>query len=279
MTVPDEERRRMLWRLRKARQRERDRLGGKGDILDVTLPVTPAVSDWNSLPSVTEGKVTLPHMHARPHGDYKAHRDWLLTGVAVTLFATAVASNAAFSWSLGASDGARSVFAGIGVAADVLVFVLPSVAASKWRSGCRMASLATWSLYGPAFVFAVSGSIGFSALNIGDVTAVRAARTSPAIELAQRRLDVATAQVATECKRVGPLCRERQAEERQALADLAGARSMVARASDPQVAQASALVAWMTPLRPSENDFAMVRLALLTLLPQLGGLVLMVSRG
>jgi hypothetical protein len=54
---------------------------------------------------------------------------------------------------------------------------------------------------------------------------------------------------------------------------------MVAQSADPQVVKAAALVAWFSPLRPSEDDLAMVRLALLTLLPQLGGLVLMVARG
>jgi hypothetical protein len=84
------------------------------------------------------------------------------------------------------------------------------------------------------------------------------------MEFARARLDVAREQSATECKKVGPLCRARQAEERQALVELAGARSAVAAQSDPQVANAVRLVAWMTPLRPSENDLAMVRLALLT---------------
>jgi hypothetical protein len=262
--MTDEDRRRMLWRLRKARQRERDRLGDIGNV----TPVTTAISGWNGLPSVT--------VTSKPVGFPITH--WLLSGVAVTLFAAAISSNAAFSWSLGASNLASGVFAGIGVAADTLVFVLPSVAAAKWRWGCRMASLATWSLYGPAMVFAVSGSIGFSALNIADVTASRSARSSPAIELAQARLDVARTQAAAECKRVGPLCRARQADEREAISNLANARSMVAQSADPQVVKAAALVAWMTPLRPSENDLAMVRLALLTVLPHLGGLVLMVSR-
>jgi hypothetical protein len=63
------------------------------------------------------------------------------------------------------------------------------------------------------------------------------------------------------------------------LVELAGARAVAAQTADPQVANAVRLVAWMTPLRPTENDLAMVRLALLTLLPQLGGLVLMVARG
>jgi hypothetical protein len=50
--------------------------------------------------------------------------------------------------------------------------------------------------------------------------------------------------------------------------------------ADPQVISAAKLVSWVSldRLRPSLDDFAMLRLLVLTLLPQLGGLVLMLSR-
>jgi hypothetical protein len=55
----------------------------------------------------------------------------------------------------------------------------------------------------------------------------------------------------------------------------------VARAADPQAVAAVKLVSWVTPgaIWPSENDFSMLRLALLCLLPQLAGVLLMVGRG
>jgi hypothetical protein len=202
----------------------------------------------------------------------------LLCGVALTLFATAVSANAAYAWSLGSSDLASAVFAGIGIASDTLVFLLPSVAASQWRVGHKARSLIGWSLYPLALAFALSGSIGFSALNIAEVTAGRAAKTSPAIELAQRRLDVAARQAAMECKAVGPLCRARQAEEREALNELGVARSAVAAGADPQSQMTARLVAWLSPWRPSGDDLALLRLSLLTLIPQLGGLVLLAGR-
>jgi hypothetical protein len=197
-----------------------------------------------------------------------------LTAVALTLFASAVAATAAYAWTLGASEFARSVFCAIGVVADCLVFLLPLAAS---RSPLPIA-LCAWSAWSVALAFALSGAIGFAALNIADVTSARAARTSPAIELAQRKLNAATAAVQAECRRVGPLCHARQAEQRQALADLAVAQAAVEAGADPQVAKAAQLVAWLTPWRPSSDDLAMVRLALLTLLPQLGGLVLLVAR-
>jgi hypothetical protein len=189
-----------------------------------------------------------------------------------------ITANAVYAWSLGAGDLAGAVFAGIGIAADALVLLLPSVAASQWRAGRRARSLVGWAVYPLAFAFAVAGSVGFSAVNIADVISARAGRTSPGIELAQRRLDVAAKQVAAECKQVGPLCRQRQAEERQALADLSAACAAVAAGADPQAAQVAALVAWASPWRPSPDGVALARLALLALLPQLGGLVLMAGR-
>ena len=55
----------------------------------------------------------------------------------------------------------------------------------------------------------------------------------------------------------------------------------VERTADPQTEAAIRLVAWLSggALRPSGDDMAMVRLILLALLPQLGGVLLMIARG
>ena len=51
-------------------------------------------------------------------------------------------------------------------------------------------------------------------------------------------------------------------------------------AADPQTEAAIRIVAWLSggTVPPRENDFAMLRLILLSLLPQLGGILLMVGR-
>jgi hypothetical protein len=74
------------------------------------------------------------------------------------------------------------------------------------------------------------------------------------------------------------LCREREADERRALADLSAARADIV--ADPQTAAASRLIAWLTfgTITPNGGDVALARLLLLTLLPQLAGLVLLVAR-
>jgi hypothetical protein len=54
----------------------------------------------------------------------------------------------------------------------------------------------------------------------------------------------------------------------------------VSGAADPQTTAATKLVRWVSrgSVRPSAGDFELLRLFLMTVLPQLGGLVLMVAR-
>jgi hypothetical protein len=122
-------------------------------------------------------------------------------------------------------------------------------------------------------------SVGFASLNVADITATRAARTTPAIDLAHRVADTITKSREAECLRRGPLCRALEADERQALADLTSARSALTSAADPQSTRAAELIAWLTrgSLRPDTDDLAKLRLALFTLLPQIGGLLLMLA--
>ena len=79
---------------------------------------------------------------------------------------------------------------------------------------------------------------------------------------------------------VGKFCREREAAvaERRQLLD--AAMVPVRQTADPQTEAAIKIVAWISNgmLRPSSDDFAMLRLVLLALLPQIGGILLMVSR-
>ena len=84
-----------------------------------------------------------------------------------------------------------------------------------------------------------------------------------------------------ECKGgVGKFCREREAavvDRRQALDQ---AVHSVGQTADPQTDAAIRIVAWISHglMRPTGDDFAMLRLILLALLPQIGGILLMVSK-
>jgi hypothetical protein len=205
----------------------------------------------------------------------------LLSIAAVALAGVGITMNGLFARSLGSSDIAGWLFLAVGVAADLVALVMPSCAAVLWQAGHRATALVGWSVWAMTFVFAVTAGIGFASVNITDVTLSRASRTTPAIRTAQATLDDAIAARDRECKGgVGKFCRERETtvnERRQAL-DVA--MRSVEKTADPQTDAAIRIVAWVSrgALQPTDNDFAMLRLVLLALLPQIGGILLMVGR-
>jgi len=80
--------------------------------------------------------------------------------------------------------------------------------------------------------------------------------------------------------RVGKFCREREAAVNERRQALDAAMHSVGRAADPQTEAAIRIVAWAShgTLQPTSDDFAMLRLVLLALLPEIGGILLMVGR-
>lgn len=205
----------------------------------------------------------------------------LLQIAALTLAVVGITMNGWFGRSLGSTDAAGWLFLAIGVAADLVALVMPSCAASLWQARRRATSLAGWVVWVMTFIFAVTAGIGFASLNIADVTALRASRVTPTVATAQAALLDAMAARDRECKGgVGKFCREREAavnERRQAL-DVA--MHQVEQIADPQKDAAIRIIAWISrgTLRPTQDDFAMLRLILIALLPQVGGILLMVGR-
>jgi hypothetical protein len=205
----------------------------------------------------------------------------LLAAAALALAGVGITTNGWFARSLGSSDIAGWMFLSIGVAADLAALVLPSCAAALWHTRQRATSLAGWAVWVMTFAFAVTAGIGFASVNITDVTAARAARITPAVTAAQSALSDAMAARDRECVRgVGKFCREREAAVAERRQILDTAMTSVGYTADPQNDAAIKLVAWVTHglLRPSGDDFAMLRLVLLAMLPQIGGILLMVSR-
>jgi hypothetical protein len=205
----------------------------------------------------------------------------LLTVAALALGAVGVVINGWFARSLGSSESAGWLFLAIGVAADLVAMAVPSASAMAWQARQRATALAGWAIWAMTFAFALTAGIGFAAVNISDVTASRASRITPAVTTAQAALDDAMASRDRECKGgVGKFCREREAAVLERRAALDAASRTVELAADPQTEAAAKIVTWLTfgTVRPSGNDFAMIRLLLLALLPQLGGILLMVGR-
>jgi hypothetical protein len=237
-------------------------------------PGAPATADTPSMPSTP---VTSPAVMPLR----RSAASLSLVAAAIALAGVGMTTNGWFARSLGSSDTAGWLFLTIGVAGDLVALVMPSCAAGLWYNGQRATSLAGWAVWALTFAFAVTAGIGFASVNITDVASARAARITPAIVAAQSALRDAMSARDRECLNgVGKFCREREtavAERRQILDT---AMASVGKTADPQTDAAVKLVAWVSAgvLRPSGEDFAMLRLVLLALLPQLGGILLMVSR-
>jgi hypothetical protein len=205
----------------------------------------------------------------------------LLLIAALALGGAGITMNGWFARSLGSSDVASWLFLAIGAAADLVALAMPSCAAGLWRGGHRATSLVGWIVWLMTFVFAVTSGIGFASTNIADMTLARASRVTPALMTAQSALSDAMAARDRECKGgVGKFCRDREtavAERRQILDS---AVTSVEQTADPQTSAAIKVVSWVShgTLRPAAEDFVMLRLILLALLPQIGGILLMVGR-
>jgi hypothetical protein len=219
---------------------------------------------------------------AKPDGDARSRSiSAILFVAALALASVGVAMNGWFARSLGSTDMAGWLFLAIGVAADLVALVMPSCAARLWQMRHRATSLAGWSVWAMTFVFAVMAGVGFASINIADATLVRASRLTPAVAAAQAGLSDAMSARDRECKGgVGKFCREREAAVNVRRQALDQATQTVVQTADPQTESAVRLVAWVThgALQPTGHDFAMLRLVLMALLPQIGGILLMVGR-
>ncbi|MDE2329278.1 MAG: hypothetical protein KGK16_00615 [Bradyrhizobium sp.] len=240
--------------------------------LAVTVRQSEPVAPTQTVAASLIGPATPSHHRLAPA---------ILSTAALTLGAVGITINGWFARSLGSSDVAGWLFLAVGVAADLVALVLPSCAASLWRSRQRSTALVGWTVWLLTFIFAVAASIGFTSTNITDVKLSRASRVTPAIASAQATLSDAMAARDRECKGgVGKFCREREtavAERRQMLDS---AMASVEAAADPQTEAAIKLVSWGSRglLNPAPEDFAMLRLILLALLPQIGGILLMIGQ-
>lgn len=113
------------------------------------------------------------------------------------------------------------------------------------------------------------------------MTLSRASRVTPTVTAALAALSDAVTARDRECKGgVGKFCREREASVAERRQMLDAAMASVGQEADPQTEAAIKLVAWGSrgELRPAPEDFTMFRLILLALLPQVGGILMMVGR-
>src|ERR1700741_789359 len=241
------------------------------------LPVDGATAET----PVTQPPAVTPHADEPIAPPRRQLAPALLSAAALVLAAVGITINGWFARSLGSSDVAGWLFLAVGVAADLVALVMPSCAVGLWLAGQRATALVGWCVWLMTFVFAVTAGIGFASTNISDVTLARASRVTPAVMNAQAALADAMAARDRECKGgVGKFCREREAAVAERRQFLDTAVASVGQTADPQPDAAIKLVTWVSGglLRPAAEDFAMLRLILLALLPQIGGILLMVGR-
>jgi hypothetical protein len=256
--------------------------GAKAPASELFIPAEYVSADWTITEPQEMHDVTVTSHVGEPVTPSRRYVvPILLSAAAIALAGAGIVMNGWFARSLGSSDVASWLFLAIGVAADLVALALPSCAAELWRGGHKATALVGWTVWLMTFVFAVTAGIGFASTNITDVTLARSSRVTPAIVTAQSALADAMAARDRECKGgVGKFCREREAAvaERRQILDVA--MTSVGQTADPQTEAAVKIVNWASHglLHPAPEDFVMLRLILLALLPQIGGILLLVGR-
>ncbi len=246
-------------------------------VTPAALPVTP-VTLAVALPFTDVTHVMESHRHVTSGPPVRSHG---LTAAALALAGVGVTMNGWFARSLGSTDLAGWLFLAVGVASDLVALAVPPTAVQLWQARRWATAAVAWLVWSISFLFAVASGIGFASVNIADVTLTRASRVTPAVTIAQDALRDAVASRNRECiGGVGRFCREREQAVTERQRALDAALSSVGHAADPQTDAAIKIVAWLSAgtAKPAADGFAMLRLMLLALLPQIGGILLMIGR-
>jgi hypothetical protein len=200
--------------------------------------------------------------------------------LAYSLGMTGIGINAWFALNRGTTLIDKGLLSFLGLVTEAMGFYLPTQACSLFQQRRFFAFCFAVAVSGILFLSALINGLGFASLNLSEVSTVRSERITPAVSDAQRKLDTLSASRRDECLKRGDKCRQLEKDEQTAIESLREARLVVTATADPQIASAAKLVAWVSldHFHPTADDFAMLRLLLLTLLPQLGGLVLMLAK-
>jgi hypothetical protein len=267
---------------KRARVNQPRRRKTKGE--SAAKPATDSVALPSPVPALTTpvSTIPLPSSGTPAVTPIRRHAAQILLLIAAFgLAGVGVTMNGWFAQSLGSSDVAGWLFLAVGVAADLVALAVPSVATRLWQTRHRATAVAGWAIWAMTFAFAVIAGIGFASTNITDVKLARASRVTPTIETARAELTDAMTARDRECSHgVGPICRQREETVNGRRQALDTAMRSIEQTADPQTDSASRVVAWLSRgvLQPTSEDFAMLRLVLLALLPQIGGILLMVGR-
>jgi hypothetical protein len=162
------------------------------------------------------------------------------------------------------------------------MFFLPERTISLPLVGKVLAWLA-WVFLAFVATFALTNSLRMASIVSADQATARADRQTEGVRTADQALEAARAKRDEACGRgLGKTvaCGSRQAEVAKLEAKQAQATSRVAAQARPESADFARLVTWVSNghLHPGADDFDMLWLFFRTLLPQVGGFVLMLAR-
>ena len=157
-----------------------------------------------------------------------------LAGCGVAIALTSIRANSWFGHSLTNDPLAGEIFARLSVLAEITACVIPTANRFYWQDGDRWTAFRGFMLMAVALTVVFFAASGFVLSTISTGVETRGDRATPAVELAQRIADTLARSRADECHRRGERCRDLEAQERKALADLAAARAEVRAHADPQ---------------------------------------------
>jgi hypothetical protein len=237
----------------------------EGDRVTLPAPVTPPKSQ--DMPAPKRAVERAPRYASIP-----------LAVIAYGFFVLGIGINVWNAWNAGPL--ANIILpAAMGVLAEALMFFLPERTISLPLIG----KLLAWVFLAFVATFALTNSLRMASIVSADQAAARADRQTEGVRTADHALEAARAKRDEACGRgLGKTvaCQSRQAEVAKLEAKQTQATSKVVAQAKPESADFAKLVAWLSngALHPGADDFDMLWLFFRTLLPQVGGLVLMLAR-
>jgi hypothetical protein len=97
----------------------------------------------------------------------------VLIALALVLAGVGLSINASFATSLGKTPEAAILMAALGIVADGLALILPTVACQLWYYHRHPASVMAWVIWTVTLCIALMAAVGFAATNITDTVAAR----------------------------------------------------------------------------------------------------------
>jgi len=239
----------------------------QSDVDSVTPPSRETLPKWRDTVAPKRAGVRQPRYASIP-----------LVVIAYGFFALGVSINI---WNAMTGGPIANVIlpAAMGVLAEAVMFFLPERTLSLSWPGRLLAG--AFLLFVAAF--ALTNSLRMASIVSADQAAARADRQTEGVRTADQALDAARAKRDEACGRgLGKTvaCQSRQGEVTKLEAKQIQATNKVAAQAKPESTDFADLVAWGSrgTVQPTTKDFDMLWLFFRTLLPQLGGLVLMLAR-